>query len=46
MKLLPSLALLLALISAAAGAEADATFEALRTRRLERPPPGDVKSSR
>lgn len=45
MKLLPSLALLLALISAAAGAEADATFEALRTRRLERPPPGDVKTT-
>jgi len=45
MKLLPSLALLLALISAAAGAEADAAFEALRTRRLERPPPGDVKTT-
>jgi len=48
MKLISTLALLLALFAPAPAAverTADSAFESLRARRFERPPPGDVKAT-
>ena len=48
MKILSPLILLFALLPAAPAAAdvaADAAYEALRARRMERPPPGDVKAT-